>query len=169
MRARPKIDAYSAASRRGWRRSMTAWWMCSFDPAASRDPVADERRGDHICDELPARGHAQVHLGFGVELQRAIEHDLADALTQLVAARLSHQHRLAVRQRRAQQLDLRGLARPLGPLERYEQSRTHLADRVFGGRRNTQPALRLLSGAASRELVLGHELMLQAAQVCVLR
>src|SRR5207302_5640578 len=41
--------------------------------------------------------------------------------------------------------------------------------RFFGQRRDAKPALRLLAGAAGGQVVLRHELVLQAAQVRVLR
>src|SRR5215471_15769715 len=39
---------------------------------------------------------------------------------------------------------------------------------LFRSRRYPQPPLRLLAGAASREIVLGHQLVLQPAQIRVL-
>ncbi len=85
------------------------------------DLARGESWADHLGDQLPARGHEQVHLGLRVELHGAGEHDLADSFAELVPARLSHQHRLPARERLAQELDLRGLAGPFGPFERDEQ------------------------------------------------
>src|SRR4029077_15627892 len=71
-----------------------------------------ERRRDHLRDQLPTARHEEIHLGLRVQLQRAVQDDLANTLAELVAAWLAHHHRLTARQRIAQQLDLRGLAGP---------------------------------------------------------
>ncbi len=89
------------------------------------DLAGGECWGDNLRDQLPARGHEEIHLGLRIQLHGAVKDDLANTLAQLVPTRLAHEHRLTARQRTAQQLDLRGLSRPFGPFERDEQSALH--------------------------------------------
>src|ERR1700716_3491599 len=78
---------------------------------------------------------------------------------------------------RGQAMDLGRLAATLGPLEADEEPASlprgfHFAlnyTSSVGAGVDAQPAVRLLAGAARRQLVSLHQLVLQAADVSVLR
>src|SRR5213080_513142 len=80
-----------------------------------------QRRRDDLGDQLPARGHEEVHLGLGVDLEAPVEEGVADLLAQLRAAGLADEHRVALLQPLGEQLGLGGLARALRALERNEE------------------------------------------------
>jgi len=99
-------------------------------PVGDYDLARCKRRRDHLADQLAARCHEEVHLRLRVEREPGVKDDLADALTQLGAARLADDNRIVRAEPFTQHLDLRRLAGPLGALEGDEEASTHMRGEV---------------------------------------
>ena len=74
------------------------------------DMALREGGRDDLGDELPPRGHEQVHLRLGVYLETLVEQDVANLLAKLGASGLAHHDRIALGQPLTEQFGLRGLA-----------------------------------------------------------
>ena len=93
-----------------------------------------QRRRDDLRDQLPARGHEQVHLRLWIDVEALVEKDVANLLAELGPSRLAHENGVLVRQPVVQQLGLRRLARALGALEGDEQPPLHRPGSVVATR-----------------------------------
>ena len=89
------------------------------------DPTGGQRGLDEGLEQLGTSGHEEVHLGLRRHALRPVQEQLSDAFTQLGSARLPHDQRIAAGQGAGEELDLGGLAGPVGPLESDEEAPHH--------------------------------------------